>query len=150
MLHAPLRRLWSSGQSQGTDVVGTEEALAQLALVDDAATDPVVDIHSMVTHDTKSLQNLDASANPVAVLRAIQPLVDRLLVELVGNVNYSGLHPFVLCHDGTRSVYNPVRPEDHFGTGPLSRTCDCVGAAIILETHLKGIFNKMQLPGESP
>lgn len=141
----------SSGQSQDTDdVVGAEEALARLGLIEAAVTDAVVDIDSIATKHAKNLQNLDASADPVTVLREIQPLVDRLLVELVGAVSYSGLHPFVLCHEGTRSVYNPILPEDHYGNGPLSRACDCVGAGIILERHLRGIFNKIQLPGESP
>ena len=135
----------STGQSRDTDVVGPEKALAQLSLVETAVTGAGLD---MATPSIQILQNLDSSVNLVDVLRVIQPLVDRLLLELVDAVSYSGLHPFVLCHEGTRSMNNPIRREDHFAMGPLSRACDCVGAAVILERHLKGVFSKIQRPGD--
>ena len=49
----------------------------------------------------------------------------------------SRMSPFVLYQEGTRSWYNPIRREDHLGIGSLSRACNYVGAAAILERHLK-------------
>lgn len=48
----------------------------------------IVDIDSIAAQHTPNLQILDLSVNLADVLRMIQPLVDRLLVELVGAVSY--------------------------------------------------------------
>ena len=89
----------------------------------------------------EELESVKPSLDTPEILRCIQPFIDQLLLRLLTGISYSSFHPYVLVDKGIRGILSPITSDDHYRQGPLSRACDCVGAALILRRLLYIAFH---------
>ena len=82
------------------------------------------------------LERMSLQADSPAMLLTFKPGVDKLLLELIEDVNFSSINPWYFCNRGIRSLRKPFVEDDVLMGGILWPDFDCVGATLNLKSRI--------------